>query len=232
MKLCRFEVLLDPGKPRSGFAFQGKVYETDGQQPIGIHEPGDVRLLAPVLAGSIRLYSADSFTYLNPASSVGTGEPVLGRLDREMSCQPCLVAVIASYGRNIEVGVADDVVLGLTLGTHYFFGEGASASDADAGFAFGPAISTPEDLMEAGKDTERGKVYTLPLSFGKGGTDPEVFSPEVSFGHRIAQASETAPLRPGDLFAVPVGERIRGIQQKDEIHFVSETLGALRNWIQ
>ncbi|HMS56592.1 MAG TPA: fumarylacetoacetate hydrolase family protein [Fimbriimonadaceae bacterium] len=232
MKLCRFELLAEPGRSRSGFAFQGKVYETDGQQPIGIHEPGDVRLLAPVLAGSIRIFSGDSFTYLNPASAVGTGEPVLGRLDRELSCRPCLVAVIASHGRNVEVEVADDIVLGLTLGVHYFFGEGTTASDADAGFAFGPAISTPEDLAESGHETKFGKVYGLSLSFGKGGTDPEVISSEVSFALRIAQASETAPLRPGDLFAVPVGEALRGVQQKDEIHFTSETLGALRNWIQ
>lgn len=59
MKLCRFELVSDPGVARSGIYHDGRFYETDGDQAIGIRDSGQVRLLAPVgMPPAIRLFDS------------------------------------------------------------------------------------------------------------------------------------------------------------------------------
>jgi hypothetical protein len=65
VKLCRFEPLGVPGTVHSGIVHGGKVYETDGTNPVAVHEAGDVRLLSPVgRPPSIRLFSAVRPAYM------------------------------------------------------------------------------------------------------------------------------------------------------------------------
>jgi hypothetical protein len=237
MKLCRFEVVAEPGQPRSGFAFQGKVYETDGQQPIAIHEPADVRLLAPILPGSIRFYYDQSgeYVYLNPASIVGPGEPVLGMLQVPMVMQPCLVAIAASHARNVAPELGDELLLGLSLGALFYRGDGSTASMRDAGFALGPAITTPDELEAVVEETEDGRRYKIQIGSGRAGQDAAM-ADNSSWPWTLAQlittASNSCALRPGDLFAIAAGIPVGPIEQGDEVQVASEHMGVLRNRIQ
>lgn len=175
MKLVRFELVEAPGRARSGLIYEERVYETDGEKAIGIHELGKVRLFPPVgpVAG-FRVFQsvADGLTYhyrhpqvLGPLSEVEMPAEVDGL---DFDAHVC--AVLQDGGTQIDPTEAKGFVLGYTLALTFRIpsvqeedrargGEGTLG--LDAGSVLGPYLVTPEDLTE----------FTLPqdervLSFG------------------------------------------------------------------
>ncbi|MCH8275471.1 MAG: fumarylacetoacetate hydrolase family protein [Armatimonadetes bacterium] len=140
MKLCRFRVGDDP-TPRSGILHEGRLLETDGQQPIGTHKPEDVSLLAPIPqppsyrafdafedhAARVRRrlgregvpeewHDAPVFSFGSTASIIGpeapvTKPPYTDELDFELE----VGIIIGRTGSDIPPAEADDFILGFTI---------------------------------------------------------------------------------------------------------------------
>lgn len=236
MKLCRFELLAEPNKARTGFVAQGKVYETDGQQPIGIHLPSDVRLLSPALPPSIRLFTGEGddlgFVYLNPATVRGSGEPIpLPPFATPAGYMPCVAAVIAVAGKGLEPSEADGLVLGLSLGLVIYGGAGDSARSRDVGFVLGPAITTPDDLEDRATEDARGRRYHLEIGARRGEDMPlktSLADIEPTLAELIAYASESAVLRPGDVIAYALPQIVEGtLEPGHDVAVLSDALGTL-----
>lgn len=140
MKLVRF-LWGDDFSPRSGFLHDGKIYETVGLSPVGIHEFDDIHLLAPISSPPAfrdfmgfeahivntrkrygkegapkEWYEAPAFFFQNPASIYGPYEDIpkpsyTDELDYELE----VAVVIDKGGGDIPVEHADDCILGFTI---------------------------------------------------------------------------------------------------------------------
>lgn len=247
MKLCRFELIAEPGRARSGIVYGPKVYETDGANPIGVHEWSDVRLLAPIgQPSSIRLFSPPAegaewehgadvpcppFQYLNPASLVDPGFAVqIPSFAKSFQADACLALVIAGSGWNVPVAEADGLVLGLSLACSFYVPGETAGRARDAGFALGPAITTPDELDDAVTEDERGRRYRFPVSFK---VNNEVISTidlsrlPNTFAEVLSFASESCPLHQGDIVAISLGAVERPLEAGDQVQAVCEKLGTL-----
>jgi len=143
VKLCRFELASAPGLPRVGIYHNGKVYETDGKNPIGIHEAAEIALLAPVKRPtSYRVFSdhqirgaqqpafafiedypfgaLPTYGYRNPGALVGPNTQLaVPSATSELSFEPHLCVVLANdSGPTDEMG-AESLILGFTLATEF-----------------------------------------------------------------------------------------------------------------
>jgi hypothetical protein len=162
MKLVRFELLEAPGRARSGLIYEERVYETDGEKAIGIHELGRVRLFPPVgpVAG-FRVFEAlgDGLTYhhrhpqvLGPLSEIEMPSQVDGL---DFDAHVCVV--LQDGGTQIDPHEAPGFVLGYTLALAFRIPSvvaedreagGSGAPGRDAGTVIGPFLVTPEDMTE------------------------------------------------------------------------------------
>jgi len=121
VKLCRFELKSEPGTIRSGMVYDGKIYETDGTEAIGVHEAADVRPLAPVpTPPSIRVFRTDlsesGFVYANPAAVIGPSMVIeLPDTATDYVVRSFLGAVIGGAGYQLGEEEAEAVLLGFTL---------------------------------------------------------------------------------------------------------------------
>lgn len=247
MKLCRFDLAESPGTPRSGIVYGGKVYETDGSNPVGVHDWTEARLLAPVgMPSSYRLFPSLArrtdpegfdFRYLNPVSLAGPNMS-LGRSEMmDVAILPCLAVVVAGGGLAIPVFEADGVVLGLTLvNVFYQPSEGGlmdlPAWSFDVGSAIGPALTTPDELDDHVTDESAGRQYEMDVRLFVNGA--EVFqtstaSLPATLAELLSYASLTCPLRQGDLVAASLTETPLDVRVKsgDSIRLVCEPLGTL-----
>lgn len=244
MKLCRFDLAESPGTPRSGIVYGPKVYETDGANPVGIHDWSEARLLSPVgQPNSLRFVlpmpskrEVYDFRYLNPGILIGPNGSVV-RQSSELAVMPCLGVVIAGSGQGVSVSDADETVLGLTL-VNVFYQPGEEELAAlpawalDAGAAIGPAITTPDELDDKVADETDGRRYDLDIVLGHNGVDVATMNVQ-NLGPTIAQvlsfASLTCALRPGDLFAIALSDAPLPLRLKEgeQIKLVSDSLGAL-----
>lgn len=247
MKLCRFEIISSPTRPRSGIVYGSKVYETDGTNPVGVHEWSDVRLLSPVgMPPSVRLFgepregwswethsedSLPAFEYLNPAALVGPGmalpipEPV-----KSLLADPCLGVIIGGSGRDVSVEDADGLVLGLCLVTSFCSPADAGGRARDVGYAVGPAVTTPDELDDAVTVDERGRRYRF--SVGLKVNSEEIVSFDLSglpytVAELLSYASDSCALQQGDLVAVRLGTNSRSIEKGDQVQTSSDKLGVL-----
>jgi fumarylacetoacetate (FAA) hydrolase len=168
VKLCRFVLLDAPDHPRSGIYHDGKVYETDGERAIGIHEPGSLSLLTPLgTPPSLRLFQ----TYRRPSGEEGltyrfanvTGlagpngeiEVVVG--SRPLDFDAHVVGIVSERADMVEAHEAAEFVLGYALLIQLFDADLAEEERAleipigashDFGGALGPYLTTPDDLTE------------------------------------------------------------------------------------
>jgi len=247
VKLCRFELLSSPGTPRSGIVYGSKVYETDGANPIGVHEWSDVRLLSPIgLPPSVRLFASaeegyqwehgadvplPSFEYLNPTTLLGPGFALpMPEYSPKIHADPCLAVVVAGSGRDVPVDEADGLVLGVTLVTSFHSKTEKAGRARDAGFALGPAITTPDELDDAVTVDERGRRYRFGLSLKVNAE--EILKVDLSdlpftLAELLSYASESAALHQGDILAVSLGANERALGKGDQVQVVCEKLGTL-----
>lgn len=244
VKLCRFDLATSPGTPRSGIVYGPKVYETEGANPVGVHDWSDARLLAPVgQPASLRLFptvpvsgEVYPFRYLNPGILIGPNGSI-ARGASEMAVLPCLGVVIAGGGGSIPVADADEVLLGLTLANVFYQPmdselEGLPAWSFDPGIAIGPAITTPDELDERVVDESAGRRYDLVVNLSHNGVEIQSFDVQ-RLGATVAQvlsfASLTTALRPGDLILIGLAEAPLPVRPKagDQVRLASDALGAL-----
>lgn len=235
MKLCRFDLLSSPGTVRSGIVHGGKIYETDGVNPIAVHEPGDARLLAPVgRPPSLRLFSAAKpayveliesqsqsgaalgFSYLNPACLSGPNAvlPTFGP-SSEIACKPCVAFVMDDAGRGLRAEDALGHVLGLSLAAVFYavdlerqeLATGfAQTRSHEVGIGIGPALTTPDELEDA--FSSEGRHLAVEVRAQVDGVEflrSSLDELPWGLGELAAFASESAPIVAGDTFLVALG---------------------------
>lgn len=167
MKLCRFELTESPGQVRSGLFYDQRIYETDGQNAIGIHDPGSIILRPPLGAPpAIRLFdlardahgdARPTYRYQHggylvpPAGTVSMSSESAG-LDFEVR----LSMVVSDFGERVEANEVDSFILGHSIcivltdpddleGEALWGGPGVIGRDH--GTAFGPFVVTPDELV-------------------------------------------------------------------------------------
>lgn len=244
MKLCRFELKSEPGTIRSGMVYDGKIYETDGTEAIGVHEAADVRPLAPVpTPPSIRVFRTDvaetGFVYANPAAVVGPSMVIeLPDTATDYVVRSYLGAVIGGTGYQLDEDDAEAVLLGFTL-VNILSSNSIQQDDGlligraqDFGIMVGPVITTPDDLDDVMTPTDSGIMYKLSASIRvngdeKGFANFEEFS--LSLIEAVKLASETCTLKSGDLFCIgPIfNDSACAVTKGDEFQFSMERLGML-----
>jgi fumarylacetoacetate (FAA) hydrolase len=230
VKLCRFELRSDPGEIRSGIVYSGKIYETDGANPIAVHEAEDVRPLTPIgQPPSIRFFRvnlptpvstieedfAPPYFYGNPSALVGASQVInqpefTARLDYE----PYVAAVLGSPGANIAVEEADDYVLGYTIvdmlvardveRVERAAGVGPGRS-FDIGGAIGPVLTTPDELADSVVDDTKGNRFKLSVVTRVNGVERrrgDLSELPWTLGQLISLSSQSTPLKAGDVIAM------------------------------
>lgn len=158
----------DPGITRSGVFHDGKVYETDGEKAIGIHEPGSLTLLPPLgtppsirVIESHRNATGDPFITYRYACPSGLAGPngqveVIGRTG-SLDFSAHVAFIVSETGVGIEPQESATFVLGYCIlvflsdedlaQEERTLGIGTTRSH-DLGTAIGPYLTTPEDLTE------------------------------------------------------------------------------------
>ncbi|MBI5706310.1 MAG: fumarylacetoacetate hydrolase family protein [Armatimonadetes bacterium] len=206
MKLCRFQLHTDPETPRSGIVHGGKVYETDGSQPIAVHEWTDAVLLAPIgRPPTIRLFTGarpsliewlqsdeagaeagPDYIYLNPSLMVGTQSAIPeSPLSPLIGVKVCLGVVIGEAAHRITPDEAERLVLGYTIAAVLYAAdvernEMASSQGLvrshEIGVAVGPALTTLDELEEALLPEEGASRYKIDFSASIDGAEAAQFA--------------------------------------------------------
>jgi 2-keto-4-pentenoate hydratase/2-oxohepta-3-ene-1,7-dioic acid hydratase in catechol pathway len=179
VKLCRFVLKDAPDQARSGIYHEGKVYETDGERAIGIHDPGTLSLLTPLgTPPAIRVFSAYrrsngeealSYRFCNVTGLAGPlGEIAVNVGAHELDFDVHVVGIVGEDAEGIEPHEAASFVLGYALLLQLYDPDMAAderAHDApdgpshDFGGALGPYLTTPDELVDF-------TVGSDPTSFG------------------------------------------------------------------
>jgi len=222
MILCRFELRADPGTARSGILFDGRVYETDGENAIGIHEPGLVRLLTPIgTPPSVRLFDLERgghgepvllYSYYNPGALVPTagslGVPV-GEGDVEVELR--VAVVVKDDGLQVEPSEAAGFVLGYSVLAVLYNAEAREDAQRndwpkalayDVGAFFGPSLVTPDDLADS-RSADGGFQWTATVQVNGEDVCEVKDAPEASLEDLLSVASQRLPVRSGELLAFP-----------------------------
>jgi 2-keto-4-pentenoate hydratase/2-oxohepta-3-ene-1,7-dioic acid hydratase in catechol pathway len=253
MKLVRFELKADPGTARSGMVYSGKVYETDGANPVAVHEAETVRPLAPIpQPPSIRVFRLDmqpdpsdpdglSYFYANPAAVVGSGQVVnMPSFTGELSVEPYLAAVVVQDAYGLAPDVAEGVLLGLTPMQILVARDaerqvrGPLGRSHDIAIAVGPVLTTPEELEDVTEVGELGTAFHLAVSLKVNEVERSAGRLEelaLKFGSAAAFASQSCTLKEGDLLAIgPLADLAAdpiSLQPGDQVQLSIERLGTL-----
>lgn len=253
MKLCRFELGERPGEVRSGIFHEGNVYETDGTQALGIHDPQDVHLLAPLgSAPSLRLFDVYDATanegrlgyiYANPNLITGpdTQIEVPGNV-QEMGVEIRIAATVSALATHVASKEAPGLILGYT--PLLILTDISRSADVarlaqfrDVGMAAGPYMVTPDELgqhLAGGSQTNFQWGYTLQVN--EHVVAKSVFESDFDFSDLLSFASETCPVFPGDLIAWPplpvpdldTTELGRNLSSPDTISLTIDGIGTLQ----
>lgn len=222
------------------------MYETDGTNPIAIHEWNEVHLLAPVgRPPSVRLFEYGlplSFRYLNPSVIFGPSSILKKPSTMErLSFLPCVALVAASNAAELNQDKAEEVLLGLSLAS--VFVNNVDSEDRlsgryyDAGIVLGPAITTPDEVEEDIELRSDGKTYRLTVSVRINGEEKKTFNVAelaTSMSGALSHCSESCALVPGDVILLQAPDQFdicgqigRFLERGDEIQLVCDRLGAL-----
>ncbi len=234
MKFCRFELLEDPGTVRTGIAYEGRIFETDGTQSIGVHEAQEIRLLPPIgRPGTVRLYRPGelAFDYINPQVVFGPNEALLMPPHAErIGLLPALAVVIGGAGAQIEVTAADDVVLGVCLASVFTTLRDHGGRAFDVGTAIGPAITTPDEFAEISIRPSTGMAYDDEVTVVRNGHPVATFQVSesgINPARAIAHASESCVVSEGDLLLLALGDPVMALEPGEEIRLASAKIGVL-----
>lgn len=248
MKLCRFTLSHEPERLRSGIYHDNRVYETDGENAIGLHELGKVRLLAPLgqppswrsfdfvnVNGETQL----TYRYRNPAAlsdPIAEIDAPSGSLDLEPELR--LAIVVGDRGERIEAEEAAGFVLGATLLMGFVAAEVAEEEATmglpdtrshDLPALIGPFLVTPDEIESL------GGTFKVELQVN-GHAQCRIESRiAVTFADLLCTATRSLPVAPGDLIAMPAFDlpRLvttglgRALRPGDSVLATVEGLGAL-----
>lgn len=168
-----------PELARSGIYHDGKVYETDGERAIGIHDPGSVSLLTPLgTPPAMRVFSpyrrsngeeALAYRFCNVTGLAGPlGEIAVNVGAHDLDFDVHVVGIVGEDAEAVEPHEAASFVLGYALLLQLYDPEMASdartfeapiGASHDFGGALGPYLTTPDELVEF-------TVGSDPTSFG------------------------------------------------------------------
>lgn len=234
MKFTQFEVVSEPGKKRAGMAFEGRFYETEGTQPVAVHEAMDVRLLAPInRPGSVRFFPPDSldFVYANPHVMFGPSEALKLRLELEnIFVVPGLAVVIGGQGGGVTPRDADDLILGVTLVNSFRTSESGPAG-FDLGFSVGPIITTPDEFDDSVTVDAKGRRHRSAVTLRLNSVETETISlADLPFtpAEAIAHASRSCVVYPGDLLVIELSAPV-SLERGDEFATLTDKVGTLTN---
>lgn len=213
MHLCRFVRHDDPQTPRTGIYHDGKFYETDGAQAVGVHEAADSRLLTPVrLPALCRLAVGSdevwSYTFADPAAFASTGEPLdagTGGVALELRVAAVCAGTAEEPGSGSQVlgyvpivgMVSQDLETSLA-------GQGLPTTPSRSGGAWlGPFLVTSEDLDECARPGEADRFELAAVAtMDEWESRVEDVAP-VAFGPLLHTLGESGRLRQGELVAGP-----------------------------
>ncbi len=238
--------------------YSGKIYENDGASAIAVHEAEAIRPLSPVPhAPSLRYFRTDlqpdsfgnegpeepRFFYGNPMSLVGASQ-LINYPDSvmELGIETFVAAVLVADAYQIDVEMADDLILGITLLNTLVSRDrerierrtGAIGSSHDLGGALGPVLTTPDELEDYVINAEFGKRYALSAVTRINGVERERGNLEnlpFTFAQAISSASQTCTLKAGDIIALgPLVDATLEpltLDPGDEVQLAVENLGAI-----
>lgn len=254
MKLCRFELIESPGDIRSGLYFDGRFYETDGQNAIGIHDPGQVRLYPPLgQPPAIRLFDQafdqdgrawTYYSYTNPTVLHGpNSEVTLPESGDKWDFEVRVCGVIGARGEQIDPIEAPTFVLGYALMIVMTTPDtalearlgGMAAIQRDFAISVGPFLVTPDELAEAAGEAPlsfrwRYEIWVNDVVVAKG-----INESALSFADLLGIASQNHQVQPGEILAWPPLEKQpidltalgRTILPTDKVQVKTEALGIL-----
>lgn len=237
MKLCRFELTYEPGIVRSGIFHDGRVYETDGERAIGVHDPGKVRFLAPIgTPPALRFFDEreggePTFRYGNPTTVLGPGAeidapPGIGDLDIRIR----IAGVVASEGEHIDEEEAKEFWLGITLLVE-FFAPALLESDPtralDLPCVVGALLTTPDEIAES-------KEWPLRITVGEDLVFSGVAQAGLPSPALLRVASRNVPVHAAEVIGAPPLPSAslsqtslgRGLRPRDRLQVVVESVGA------
>jgi len=237
--------------------YSGKIYETDGTQSIAVYEADQIRPLSPVgRPPSLRIFriqdgqavltpgdQAPSYFYGNPSALYGPSQliprpPTTAHLDFESY----IVAIVGSEGMHIPLESGDDFLLGFTLATFLVARDwlreerslhAGLGRSYDIGAVIGPVVTTPDDLEEALHEEVPARKYDLAAVTRYNGVEvgrSQIKDLPLSFAELVTAASESGPLRSGDLLAlgpIAVPEQPIFLETGDDVQVTVEHLGTL-----
>lgn len=256
MKLCRFVLNDDPQLARSGVFHDGRVYETDGEKAIGIHDPGKVTLLTPLgVPPSVRVFEpyrapngAEGSSYRIQSISGLTGPN--GELETPYAAHALdfdlhVVGVVADRAQAVDVVEAPQFVLGYALMIVLFDDDIAQEERTlgipigpshDMGCAIGPYLTTPDELTEftVGSDPTRFESsYTIKVNGDNVASGH--FQPGMAFSELLAQVTAGRTVNAGEILAWPRTPKPplvetalgRNLLEGDRIEAIVDGLGTL-----
>ena len=227
MKLCRFEITNRPGdEVRSGIFHEGQVYETDGENALGVHDPANVRFLSPIgrppVIRCFESYQAGpgehalSYFFANPTilqSPEGTIElpPSVDQVDLEIR----VFGVSQDNGLMIEGSEAEGFLLGygfmVVLVDRELSGSSAEVSPEhwtsarDIGAYVSPFVVTPEELTEQ-LVPDSGSKYSWSYEINVGGepiADKGKFESDYAFSDLLFLSSRRSAISTGEMVTWP-----------------------------
>lgn len=227
VKLCRFDIVNRPGdEPRSGVFHEGKIYETDGQNALGVHDPANIRFLCPIgrppIVRCFESYQAGpgehalSYFYSNPVLLSGPDAtielpPSVDQADLEIR----VFGVVQDSAMLVDEREADSLILGygfmVVLVDRELEGDsGGNAtehwtSSRDMGAWVSPFLVTPDELNPhlASESKSRFKwEYQIHINDEQVG-DRGQFESDYAFSDLLYLGSRRSTLSTGEVLTWP-----------------------------
>jgi fumarylacetoacetate (FAA) hydrolase len=185
-----------------------------------------------------------SFFYGNPGCLVGASQIINHpEFTSELGFDPYIGVVLVTDAYKIDVDQAEEAILGFTV-LNFLIARDVERSEResgagfgrshDIGAAFGPVITTPEELDDVSVNVGSGKGYQLSVVTRVNGVEISRGNVEdlpFTAAQAISAASQSCTLRSGDLFAlgplVEEGDEPVTVKAGDEIQVSIESLGTL-----
>lgn len=228
MKLCRFVLHADPDTVRSGIYHDGRFYETDGENAVGIHDPGSLRILAPVgTPPAIRLFDSYrandgserlTYTFVHPGRLQGPASEIdTSSADQALDFEVRVAALVQEGDPALGPSEANRMMLGLGIFLTLFNADeremlnasGVSPAPAmDLASVYGPFLVTPDELTD-NRTTDEPTEFTWPVKVSVNGevVFQAVALPEFSLYDLLTLVATKRPVAPGELLAWPPFEK-------------------------
>ncbi|MBS1705913.1 MAG: hypothetical protein JST40_08570 [Armatimonadetes bacterium] len=226
MRLCRFVVMEEPDQVRSGIFHENRVYETDGERAIGIHDLTKVGFLPPIgQPPNIRLFHPDgSYRYAGTAGLMGPGsEYEVPASAQHLTLRPFVAVAIKDEGDQISLDEANDFLLAFLPML-----ELKAESAWDFPLATGPFLHTVDEFE--GLPSGQCEVLVNELHLGTIAVEFPVLPTAA-----LERCTRTQKVVPGDLLGLPLRSEInlltsplgRNLQPGDQILIRFEQFGAI-----